>query len=51
MPELLAQGIVRPNRFRVVEGKDMQERATRALSELRDGTVSGEKLVWRVCDD
>ncbi|TLD15159.1 hypothetical protein PspLS_10661 [Pyricularia sp. CBS 133598] len=49
MPEVLAQGIVRPQRYRVIEGKTMLERGENALDALRDG-VSGEKLVWRTND-
>ncbi|CAD0017949.1 unnamed protein product [Aureobasidium pullulans] len=49
MPALLQAGVVRPNRYRVIEGKDMLERAENALTALREG-VSGEKLVWRVAD-
>ncbi|KAK7756224.1 hypothetical protein SLS62_001817 [Diatrype stigma] len=50
MPELLARGVVKPNKYRVVEGRDLKERATRALDLLRDG-VSAEKLVWRVAEE
>ncbi|TLS27444.1 hypothetical protein PpBr36_04104 [Pyricularia pennisetigena] len=46
VPEALVQGIVRPQRYRVIEGKTMLERGEKALDALRDG-VSGEKLVWR----
>ncbi|THX55326.1 GroES-like protein [Aureobasidium pullulans] len=49
MPALLQAGVVRPNRYRVIEGKDILERAENALTALREG-VSGEKLVWRVAD-
>lgn len=47
MPELLGSGAVRPNRYRVVEGANMLERAQRAMDLMRAG-VSGEKLVCRV---
>ncbi|KAL7626470.1 hypothetical protein AAE478_003242 [Parahypoxylon ruwenzoriense] len=50
MPQLLAEGHVVPNRFRVVEGHNLLERATNALDLLRSG-VSGEKLVWRVSEE
>lgn len=50
MPEMLAKGIVKPNKHRVVEGKNLLERATKALGLLRDG-VSAEKLVWRVAEE
>ncbi|KAI3336867.1 GroES-like protein [Xylariaceae sp. AK1471] len=50
MPTLLAQGVVQPNRYQIIEGKTLLERATKALNALREG-VSGEKLVWRVSDE
>ena len=50
MPEMLAQGIVKPNSYRIVEGKDIVERATNAVDLLRDG-ISSEKLVWRVSEE
>ncbi|KAM4059554.1 zinc-binding dehydrogenase [Hirsutella rhossiliensis] len=48
VPALLAQGVVEPNRQRVVEGATMLERAQKALDLLRSRTVSGERLVWQV---
>ncbi|KAK3298970.1 uncharacterized protein B0H64DRAFT_422587 [Chaetomium fimeti] len=50
IPALLEQGVVQPNKQRVVEGKTMLERAQKALDLLKDQAVSGEKLVWRVAD-
>ncbi|KAI1115938.1 GroES-like protein [Nemania sp. NC0429] len=50
VPTLLAQGVVKPNRYRVIEGETLLERANKALDIIRDG-VSGEKLVWRVSDE
>lgn len=50
IPALLEQGVVQPNKQRIVEGKTMLERAQKALDLLRDQAVSGEKLVWRVAD-
>lgn len=50
MPEALAQGIIRPQRYRVIEGETILERGEKALDALRDG-VSGEKLVWRTNDE
>lgn len=51
MPELVARGVIRPNKQRVVEGKTLLERAERALALLRNQEVSGEKLVWRVAEE
>ncbi|ERF76390.1 hypothetical protein EPUS_06948 [Endocarpon pusillum Z07020] len=50
MPAMLGQGIVKPNRHRIIEGATMLERAQRALDALRRKEVSGERLVWRVAD-
>ncbi|KAK4153949.1 chaperonin 10-like protein [Chaetomidium leptoderma] len=51
VPALLEQGVIQPNKQRIVEGKTMLERAQNALNLLRDQAVSGEKLVWRVADE
>ena len=50
MPTLLGQGIVKPNKYRVIEGKTLVERAQRALDALRRKEVSGERLVWRISE-
>ncbi|KAJ8127605.1 hypothetical protein O1611_g6030 [Lasiodiplodia mahajangana] len=39
IPTLLAQGIVQPNRYRVIEGATLLERAKRALDVMREGGV------------
>lgn len=48
MPELLVQGVITPNKTRVVEGSTLLERAQNAIDILRRREVSGERLVWRV---
>jgi hypothetical protein len=50
MPTLLAEGIVKPNTYRIIEGETMLERAQAALDALRRKEVSAERLVWRVAD-
>ncbi|KAI0426711.1 GroES-like protein [Xylaria sp. FL1042] len=50
MPALLAQGIVKPNRYRIAEGRTLLERATNGLNAMRQG-ASGEKVIWRVADE
>jgi hypothetical protein len=50
MPAMLAQGIVKPNKQRIVEGPTLLARAQAALDILRRKEVSGERLVWRVAD-
>jgi len=48
MPTLLARGIVKPNKYRIIEGETLLERAQAALDALRRKEASGERLVWRV---
>ncbi len=51
MPQLLAEGTVRPNEQLVVRGDTLLERAQNALGLLRDKALSGQKMVWRVADE
>lgn len=55
MPEILggmlAQGAVQPNQYREIQGDDLLTRAQKALDIMRSGTVSGERLVWKVWDE
>ncbi|KAL2798864.1 chaperonin 10-like protein [Aspergillus keveii] len=48
VPALLVSGAIEPNKYRVIEGDSLLQRATTAMDTLRSGTVSGERLVWRV---
>jgi hypothetical protein len=48
LPTLLSQGAIEPNKQRVIEGNTLLERASTALDIMRSGTVSGERLVWKV---
>lgn len=50
VPALVAQGVVKPNKYRVVEGATVLERAQKALDLLRQRAVSGERLVWKIPD-
>ncbi|KAL9061130.1 MAG: hypothetical protein Q9162_000275 [Coniocarpon cinnabarinum] len=50
MPTLLRDGIVRPNRQQIVEGKTMLERAEKAMGLLRGRQLRGERAVWKVSD-
>lgn len=50
MPEMLAKGYIESNKQRLVEGESLLVRAEKALGLLRDGQVSGEKLIWRVSE-
>jgi hypothetical protein len=48
VPALLRDGIVKPNKQKIVEGGTLLERAQTALDMLRRKEVSAERLVWRV---
>ncbi|KKY38291.1 putative zinc-binding dehydrogenase [Diaporthe ampelina] len=50
MPALLRDGLIRPNKQRLLEGGTLLQRAEQALSLFREGSVSGEKVVWRVAE-
>lgn len=50
MPKFLEEGIVKPNRFRIIEGETLLERAQKAMDALRRKEQSGERLVWRVAE-
>jgi hypothetical protein len=50
MPTFLEQGIVKPNRYRLIEGETLVERAQAAIDALRRKEVSGERLVWKVSE-
>ena len=50
MPAMLAEGLIKPGRQKVVEGPTMLARAQKAIDMLRRGDVSGERLVWRVAE-
>ncbi|KAF5674067.1 zinc-dependent oxidoreductase [Fusarium heterosporum] len=51
VPALLRDGIITPNRYRVVEGSTVVERAQKAVDILRNKEVSGERLVWKIAED
>uniref|UniRef100_A0A0B7JSC6 Enoyl reductase (ER) domain-containing protein n=2 Tax=Bionectria ochroleuca TaxID=29856 RepID=A0A0B7JSC6_BIOOC len=51
IPALVEQGVVHPNNYRVVEGKDLVERAQNALDLLRARAVSGERLIFRIAEE
>ncbi|KAK8016025.1 hypothetical protein PG991_008913 [Apiospora marii] len=51
VPALLARGVVRPQRYCLVEGESILEREEEALRVMREGGVSGVKLVWRTSEE
>ncbi|KAJ1568398.1 hypothetical protein HK405_002395 [Cladochytrium tenue] len=51
VPSLLERGLITPNKLRIVEGRNLLERAENALAILRRKEASAEKLVWRVAEE
>ncbi|KAI4645713.1 hypothetical protein J4E93_005291 [Alternaria ventricosa] len=50
MPTMLKDGVVTPQKQRIVEGATLLERAQKAMDMLRRKEASMERLVWRVSD-
>lgn len=50
MPTMLKEGVVRPQKQRIIEGATLLERAQNAMDTLRRKEASMERLVWRVSD-
>jgi hypothetical protein len=50
IPALLAGGILKPIKQKIVQGATLLERGQKALDMLRKKEVSGERLVWRVSE-
>lgn len=48
MPTLLAEGTVKPNKYRLIEGDTILESAEAAMAALRRKEASGERLIWRI---
>ena len=48
LPQLLQDGIIRPNPVIVLNAGSMLERTEKALNMLRDNQVSGQKLVVEI---
>lgn len=47
---MLKEGIIRPQKQRIIEGATLLERAQHAMDTLRRKEASMERLVWRVSD-
>ena len=50
MPTMLKEGIVTPQKQKIVEGATMLERAQKAMDMLRRKEASMERLVWRISE-
>ncbi|KAJ7068866.1 chaperonin 10-like protein [Mycena belliarum] len=51
LPELLAKGIITPNRIRLLDEGSFEQRVAAGLDLLRNNKVSGEKVVVKVLKD
>ncbi|KAI0027934.1 GroES-like protein [Vararia minispora EC-137] len=50
MPRCLAQGLVKPNKARVIESPTLLARVDEGLRLLREGLISGERVVLRISE-
>ena len=48
IPDLVAKGAIKPNKIRVVEGKNMLERAQKCIDLLRARALSAERVSWQL---
>ncbi|KAJ6518345.1 hypothetical protein C8R47DRAFT_1232499, partial [Mycena vitilis] len=48
LPELLEQGLIKPNRVRLLDQGTFKERVAEGLDLLRNNSVSGEKIIVKV---
>ncbi|KAJ7631428.1 chaperonin 10-like protein [Mycena polygramma] len=48
LPELLEQGLIKPNRVRLLDQGTFKERVAEGLDLLRNNRVSGEKIIVKV---
>jgi len=51
MYTLLKDGVVTPQKQRMVEGATLLERAQKAMDMLRSKEASMERLVWKVSEE
>jgi len=51
VPDLLSRGLIKPNRFRELQGATLLENVTTAIDSLRRGEIGGERLVYKVAKD
>jgi len=48
LPQLLKDNTIKPNRVRLFDRGSLQDRCEKALDVVRNGQVSGEKVVVKV---
>lgn len=51
IPDLLARGLVKPNKVREVQRATLSEKVVTSVDLLRKNAVSGERLVYKVAKD
>ncbi len=50
MPDLVGKGLIKPNRYRLVEGATLLERAQNAFNVFKRGEATSERLVVKIAD-
>jgi hypothetical protein len=51
LPELLASGLIQPNRVRLLDQGTFKERVATGLDLLRNNRISGEKVVVKAHEE
>jgi len=50
MPDLVGKGLIKPNRYRLVEGATLLERSQKAFDIFKRGETTPERLVVKIAD-
>jgi hypothetical protein len=50
LPQLLASGLIKPNKVRLLDQGTFKERVAAGLDLLRNNALSGEKIIVKVAD-
>ena len=50
LPELLQKGLIKPNRFRLLDQGKLLDRTEEAIDLFRQQKISGEKLIIGIQD-
>jgi len=50
MPDLVGKGLIKPNRYRLVEGATLFERAKNAFNVFKRGEATSERLVVKIAE-
>jgi len=50
MPDLVGKGLIKPNRYRLVEGATLLERAQSAFDVFKRGEGTPERLIVKIAE-